>query len=84
MKSSQKVSRTVAAILAASGVHAACAAVAPAPTIAMPVAGSAQLQEVVVTAQRRSQNIQNVPITMEAITGKTLQGTSKNWLCCLQ
>lgn len=32
-----------------------------------------QLKEVVVTAELRSENLQNVPITLQAITGKTLQ-----------
>jgi iron complex outermembrane receptor protein len=31
-----------------------------------------QIQEVIVTAQRRSENIQNVPITIQALTGETL------------
>ena len=31
------------------------------------------LREVIVTAQRRSENIQNVPIAIQAITGRTLQ-----------
>ncbi|MGB7601036.1 MAG: TonB-dependent receptor, partial [Candidatus Sulfotelmatobacter sp.] len=31
------------------------------------------LQTVIVTAQRRAQNIQNVPISMEALTGSTLK-----------
>jgi outer membrane receptor protein involved in Fe transport len=31
------------------------------------------LQEIVVTAQRREQNIQDVPITMQALTGETLK-----------
>lgn len=73
MKSNHKVSRTVAAILTASAAHAALAAAPPSAAIAIPAAGSSQLQEVVVTAQRRTQNIQNVPITMEALSGKTLR-----------
>src|SRR5580700_1079085 len=31
-----------------------------------------QIQEITVTAQRRSENIQNVPIAMQALTGETL------------
>ena len=31
-----------------------------------------QIQEIIVTAQRRSENIQNVPIAIQALTGETL------------
>ena len=73
MKFNHSVSRTVAAILAASAAHAVLAAV-PAGTIQSSAANNQlQLGEVVVTAQRVAQNIQDVPITMEAMTGKTLQ-----------
>ena len=74
MKSNHRLSRTVAAILSASAAHAVMAANAtgPAPAHTASQRGL-QLQEVVVTAQRRTQNIQHVPITMEALTGKTLQ-----------
>ena len=37
---------------------------------------SAALTEIVVTAQRRSENIQDVPITIQALTGETLQQLS--------
>jgi len=83
MKSNHKLSRTIAAILSASAAHAILAAdAAPtkadaAPTAAdapaAPEAASASLQTVIVTAQRREQNIQDVPITIQAMTGKTLQ-----------
>ncbi len=74
MKSNHKLSRTVAAILSASAAHAVIAASANgSATAASPSNGGLQLQEIVVTAQRRAQNIQDVPITMEALTGKTLQ-----------
>ncbi len=43
------------------------------PTDAAP---SSVLSEVVVTAQRRSENIQNVPITIQALTSETLQQLS--------
>src|SRR5271168_3669244 len=33
---------------------------------------SDQIQEIIVTAQRRSENIQNVPIAIQALTGETL------------
>ncbi|HEV7448097.1 MAG TPA: TonB-dependent receptor plug domain-containing protein, partial [Steroidobacteraceae bacterium] len=37
------------------------------------MAQEVQLQEVVVTAQRRSENIQSVPIAVTAFTAETLQ-----------
>src|SRR6267142_2193272 len=37
---------------------------------------SGQLEEVVVTAQRRTENMQDVPIAIQAITGETLQQLS--------
>jgi iron complex outermembrane recepter protein len=87
MKSNHKLSRTIAAILSASAAHAILAADA-APTSAQTAApaaadstsasatstsSSGTLQEVIVTAQRRAQNIQNVPISIQAMTGQTLQ-----------
>src|ERR1700728_60725 len=35
-------------------------------------AANDQIQEIIVTAQRRSENIQNVPIAIQALTGETL------------
>ena len=73
MKPNHTLSRTIAAILSASAAHAVIAANATgAAAGSVPSLGSPQLQEVVVTAQRRAENIQNVPITMQALTGKTL------------
>ncbi|MGH8322679.1 MAG: TonB-dependent receptor plug domain-containing protein, partial [Steroidobacteraceae bacterium] len=43
------------------------------PLAAAPVLAQEVLQEVVVTAQKRQQNIQDVPITMAAFTGVQLQ-----------
>ena len=37
--------------------------------------GGDQIQEIIVTAQRRSENIQNVPIAIQALTGETLGAT---------
>lgn len=83
MKSNHKLSRTIAAILSASAAHAILAADAgPTSAQATPAAPDATsatasstgtLQEVIVTAQRRAQNIQDVPITVQAMTGQTLQ-----------
>ncbi|HEX8757469.1 MAG TPA: TonB-dependent receptor plug domain-containing protein, partial [Steroidobacteraceae bacterium] len=83
MKSNPKLARTIAAILSASAAHAvlaanagptnADAATVPAGTAATSATSSDMLQTVIVTAQRREQNIQDVPITIQAMTGKTLQ-----------
>ena len=73
MKFNHNVSRTVAAILSASAAHAVLAAAPAVSTTTASAQGRVQLGQVVVTAQRVAQNIQDVPITMEAMTGKTLQ-----------
>ncbi len=67
MKSNYKVYCAVAAVL---GAHVA-------PTFAADAdaegdQGSLSLNEVVVTAQRRTENIQNVPIAIQALTAETL------------
>jgi outer membrane receptor protein involved in Fe transport len=61
---SSKLSYAIAAILsgASAGTYAASTD-----------SGSDSLQEITVTAQRRVQNIQDVPITMQALTAETLQ-----------
>jgi len=64
-----KVSYAVAAIL--GGVS--CGARAAEPAASSPEAGTGALEEIVVTAQRRTQNIQDVPISMQALTAQTLQ-----------
>ncbi len=69
MKINQKCARAVAAIL---GTHAAGAAYA-ASTADQPGASTGGIEEVVVTAQRRSENAQDVPIAIQAFTGDTLQ-----------
>ena len=66
MSSNEKCARAVAGILAA---HAAGAFAATAAEEGTPGGG---LTEVVVTAQRRSENIQDVPIAIQALTGETL------------
>ena len=67
MKTNQKVT---CAILAALGAHTG-ATYAAIDTEAS--ATSTSLEEVIVTAQRREESIQEVPITIQAITGDTLQ-----------
>src|SRR6202049_1333053 len=69
MKPNSKVSRAVAAILTAQAAHAAWAAE---PASEAPAASSGSLQEVIVTANRRTENMQDVPISIQALTGETL------------
>ena len=66
MKPNYKVARTIAAILGASALHAALAADTGA------VSGSTQLREIIVTATRRTESVQNVPLTVQVLTGRTL------------
>ena len=69
MKRNLKIARAVAAILGTHGVLAA----ADQPAGGETGAAAAGIQEVVVTAQRRSENIQDVPIAIQALSGETLQ-----------
>jgi iron complex outermembrane recepter protein len=63
-----KLSYAIAAILGGSTLGAAHAA----PATDADTSSDA-IQEVTVTAQRRSENMQNVPIQIQALTGKTLE-----------
>src|SRR6202162_3258461 len=66
MNSNPKLTYAIAAILSGSAgglVHAAAATDTEA---------SDSIQEITVTAQRRTENIQNVPITIQALTAETL------------
>jgi outer membrane receptor protein involved in Fe transport len=70
MNSNPKLSYAIAAILSGSAagfVHAAPATEADT---------SDSIQEITVTAQRRTENIQNVPITIQALTAETLNQLS--------
>ena len=62
------------------GASAAHAQTVPPPAAAGPVTqtpgASSQVQEVVVTAERRAENIQQVPIQVTAFSGKTLANAS--------
>ena len=71
MKANTKIYCAVVAIL---GAHAAAAANAASPAEATPAESdtSLSLTEVVVTAQRREETIQNVPIQVTALTADTL------------
>ena len=69
MKFNHKVAYAVSTVL--SGYTGASWAAADADT-----SESYTIQEIVVTAERRDESIQNVPITMQAITGDTLKELS--------
>ena len=70
MNSNPKLSYAIAAILSGSGLGLGIAQAAPA---AAETNESDAIQEITVTAQRRSESIQNVPITIQALTGETLK-----------
>jgi len=69
MKLNRQIASAVAGIL---GTHMGLAVAAEAPA-APDTASAAGLQEVVVTAQRRSENAQNVPIAITAFSAEQLQ-----------
>ena len=73
MSPNHKCARAVATILAT---HAA-AAVFRGNAGDEAASASTGLTEVVVTAQRRSENIQDVPITIQALTGETLTAAER-------
>ena len=67
MNSNQKLSYAICSILglqAASAAHGAAAGAT--------AESSEALGEIIVTAQRRTENIQNVPITIQALTSETI------------
>src|SRR4029077_9778724 len=68
MKRNPKISAAVAAILSAP----ASAIVFAAPADTATATSGDQLQEVTVTAQRRTENLQDVPITIQAFSGAQL------------
>ena len=69
MKVNPKISAAVAAILSAP---TAIVFAAP-PDQAEATAAGGALTEVIVTAQKRSENLQDVPITMQVLSSKTLE-----------
>ena len=81
MKPNHKISRTIAAILGASAIRMALAAATsavdpPAPPTSQAEAsspGDQALQPVTITATRRVENVQNVPITVQVLTGQMLE-----------
>ncbi len=72
MNSNQKLYCAIAAILGSGAVGMAHAATAATDTSATAATETTGLQEIVVTAQRRSENLQDVPIAIQALTGETL------------
>jgi iron complex outermembrane recepter protein len=72
MNSNQKLSYAIAAILSGS----AAGLVQAAPAAATDTEASESIQEITVTAQRRTENIQNVPIAIQALTAETLKQLS--------
>ena len=68
-----KVSYAVAAILGSAAFASSVAAAAEAPAAPESEANSDALAEVTVTAQRRSERMQDVPISIQALTGENLQ-----------
>jgi len=71
MNCNPKLSLAIAAILSGSSVGLAHAAPA-APASDTETGSSDMIQEIVVTAQRRTENIQDVPISIRALTAETL------------
>jgi iron complex outermembrane recepter protein len=71
MNFNPKLSYAIAAILSGSPAGFAYAANA-ADTATDTAASTDMIQEITVTAQRRSENAQNVPISIQAMTGETL------------
>src|SRR5882757_6603249 len=69
MNSNPKLSYAIAAILSGSSLGLGIAHAAPADASS----DSEGIQEITVTAQRRTESIQDVPITIQAITGDTLK-----------
>jgi len=76
MKHNPRISAAITAILSASAAQAVLAQAvgpaAPPQTAQQAAAPEGGVQEVVVTAERRTENIQAVPITIQALTGNTL------------
>ena len=68
MNSKSPLSCAIAVILGGASAGAAHAATATSDT----ETSSESIQEIVVTAQRRTENMQDVPITIQALTAETL------------
>src|SRR6202451_1991174 len=73
MNSNSKLSYAIAAILSGSAGGFAHAATANGTDTAAADTSADTIQEITVTAQRRTENAQDVPITIQALTGETLK-----------
>jgi iron complex outermembrane recepter protein len=73
MHSKSKLSYAIAAILSGTSGGMAYAATSTDTATTSTDTTSDSIQEITVTAQRRSENIQDVPISIQALTGETLQ-----------
>jgi iron complex outermembrane recepter protein len=71
VKYNRKLAYAVSVALASAAAQTAVAADAPAPADEEQPSGG--VSEIVVTAQRRSESIQDVPITVQAVTGEQLK-----------
>ncbi|HTV96552.1 MAG TPA: TonB-dependent receptor [Steroidobacteraceae bacterium] len=72
MNGSRRLSCAIAAILSGSGAGLAHAADAGAAVGSTADSGADMIQEITVTAQRRVENMQDVPISIQALTSETL------------
>jgi iron complex outermembrane receptor protein len=75
LKINHKVACAITTILGGcAGTWAAAADTGPSESTPPAAASeSFEIQEIVVTAQRREESVQNVPITIQAVTGEELQ-----------
>ena len=74
MKANPKISAAVAAILGASST----AVVFAAPADTATATTGTELQEVTVTAERRVENMQDVPITIQAMTRRAADAAERD------